>query len=116
MKPWKKRERRLTYAVKLKDTSMQWDLIAAGVEEGVIEFFKLKWKEATKMKGCSKITFSKKSKRLLKGIEEEDSNADLVSRASWLRTAAGHHTKLANKLINLARIMKTRTSDAAKVI
>ena len=28
----KKREHRLKHAVKLKDTSMQWDLIAAGVE------------------------------------------------------------------------------------
>ena len=59
-----KREHRLKHVVKLKDTSMQWNLIAAGVEEGVIEFFKLEGKEATKMKGRSKITFSKKSKRL----------------------------------------------------
>ena len=41
---------------------MQWNLIAAGVEEGVIEFFKLEGKEAAKMKGRSKITFSKKAK------------------------------------------------------
>ena len=69
-----KRKHRLSYAVKLKDTSMQWDLIAAAVEEGVIEFFELKGKEATNMKGRSKITFAKRTKRLLKCIEEE-SNA-----------------------------------------
>ena len=84
------------------------------MEEGVIDFFKLEGKEATKMKGRSKITFSKQTKRLLKGIEEEDMNADLVTRANWLRTAAGHHTGLANKLINVARSMKTKTSDALK--
>ena len=38
-----KRKHRIAYVVKLKDTSMQWDLIAAGVEEGVIDFFK-SWK------------------------------------------------------------------------
>ena len=92
---------------------MQWDLIAAGVEEGVIDFFKLEGKEATKMKGRSKSTFSKKTKRWLKGMEE-DVNADLVTRANWLRTAAGHHIGLANKLINVARSMKTKTSDAQK--
>ena len=68
------------------------------------------------MKGRSKITFSRKNKRLLKGMEEDDSNADLISRASWLRTAAGHHTKLANRLISVARTMKPNTSDAAKEI
>ena len=81
---------------------MQWDLIAAGVEEGVIEIFQLKGKEATKMRGRSKITFAKITKRLLKGIDGGDSNEDLASRATWLRTAANCHTKLANRLINLA--------------
>ena len=101
-----KGKHRLRYAVKIKDTNMQWDLIAAGVEEGVIEFFKLEGKEATKMRGRSKITFAKKTKRLLKGIEESDGNEELASRATWLRTAANCHTKLANRLINLARTMK----------
>ena len=36
-----KRKHRLDYAVKLRDTNTQWDLIAAAVEEGVIAFFKL---------------------------------------------------------------------------
>ena len=41
-------------------------------------------------------------------------NADLVTRANWLRTAAVHHIGLANKLINVARSMETSTSDALK--
>ena len=32
-----KRKHRLAYAVKTKDSSSQWDLIAAGAEEGVID-------------------------------------------------------------------------------
>ena len=84
------------------------------MEEGVIECFELEGKEATKMKGRSRITFNKKSKRLLKSIVTDDSNADLATRAGWLRTAAGHHTKLANRLINVARTMKTRASSEAK--
>ena len=63
---YRKRKHRLSYAVKLKDINMQWDLIAAGDEEGVIDFFQLKGKEATNMRGRSKITFAKKTKRLLK--------------------------------------------------
>ena len=51
-----------------------------------------------------------------KGIDDDDSNDDLVSRAIWLRTAAGHHTKLANRLINLARTMKPKVNDIAAEI
>ena len=105
-----RREHRLKYAVKIKDTSMQWDLIAAAVEEAVIKSFKLEGKEAKNMRGRSKITFNEKTKRLLKGMEEDEENADMVSRATWLRAAAGHHTRLANKLINVARYMKTKTA------
>ena len=49
----------------------------------------------------------------MKGIEDEGSNADLATRAGWLRTAAGHHTKLANKLINIAPTMKTKATNGA---
>ena len=40
----------------------------------------------------------------------------MVFRATWLRAAAGRHTKLANKLINVARYMKTKTGDEQKAI
>ena len=51
----------IRYAVSQKDTSMQWDLIAAGVEEGVIDFVKLEGKDATKVKGRSQITINKQT-------------------------------------------------------
>ena len=44
-------------------------------------------------------------------MEDDDENADLVTRATWLRAVAGHHTGLANKLINVARRMKTKASN-----
>ena len=108
------KKHRLAYAVKIKDTSTQWDLIAAGVEEGVIECFELEGKEATRRKGRSRITFNKKSKRLLKSIETDEGNEDLATRAGWLRTAAGHHTKLANRIINVARTMKAKADSESK--
>ena len=110
-----KRKHRLDYAALQRDTDTQWDLIAAGVEEGVIDFFKLQGKEATKMRGRSKITFDNKTKRLLQGIEDDEANADLVSRATWLRTAANCHTKLGNRIINLARTMKPCNNAAAEM-
>ena len=57
-----KRKHRLAYVAMTKDTSTQWDIIAAGVEEGFIIFFELEGKEATKMKGRSKITLTIKAK------------------------------------------------------
>ena len=111
-----RREHRLKHAVKMKDTSTQWDLIAAAVEEAVVKLFKLEGKEAKKMRGRSKITFNEKTKMLLKGMEEDEENADIVSRATWFRAAAGCRTKLANKLINVARYMKTKTGDEQKAI
>ena len=66
------------------------------------------------MRGRSKITFSKNTNRLFKGIEEDEENVDMVTRAKWLRAAAGHHTRLANKLINFVRYMKTEMGDAQR--
>ena len=56
------RKHRIRDAVKMKSTSMQWDLIVAGVEEAVIQFLKLEAKEATKLERRSTITFNKKRK------------------------------------------------------
>ena len=88
--------------------------MAAAVETAVIKFFKLEGKEAETMRGKSRITFSKKTNRLLRGIEEDDENADMVTRAKWLRATAGHHTRLANKLINVALYMKTKNGRCTK--
>ena len=38
----------------------------------------------------------------------------MVTRAKWLRAAAGHHTRLANKLINGVRYTKPKTGDAQR--
>ena len=67
-----RRENSLKHAVKVKDTGMQWDLVAAAVEAAVIKHFKLGKEEAEKMRGRSRITFTKKHKRLLRDLEEEE--------------------------------------------
>ena len=41
--------------------------------------------------------------------------ADLITRAKWLRVAAGHHTTMVNKLIMVARYMKNNTADAQRI-
>ena len=98
---------RLRHAAITKDTTKQWDLVAAAVEEAGIIFFNLKERAAKKMRGRSRIAFKNKTRNVLNGIEEEESNAEAATRVEWLRKAAGDHTKLGNKLINVARRMKT---------
>lgn len=39
-----------------------------------------------------------------------------MTRAKWLRAAAGHHTRLANILINVARYMESKTGDAQRAV
>ena len=46
-----RREHRLKHAVKIKDTNMQWDIVAAAVEEAVIKIFKLEGEDAETMRG-----------------------------------------------------------------
>ena len=58
------------------------------------------------MKGRSIITFQKKVKSMLQGIDKQNENFELVSRVEWLRKIAGEHTVLGNKLIHIARRMK----------
>ena len=67
------------------------------------------------MKGRSKVTFSNKAKRFLRDIADEEDDADLLTRAKWLRVAAGHYTTMANKLIMVARYMKNKTADAQRI-
>ena len=66
------------------------------------------------MRGRSKISFAKKSKRLLNGIEDEADDGDLATRATWLRNAANSHVKLGNRLLNLARTMKPSNNEVAE--
>ena len=54
------RHYRLKHAQAVRKTEQQWDLIAAAVEQAVIDFYQLKDAEAKKMRGRSRITFQKK--------------------------------------------------------
>ena len=103
-----KRKYRLMEAEIRKDTTMQWDLIAAATEEANIQYHNLQGREATKMKGRSKLNFKKKTRDSLEGIEADDGNLEQVSKAKWLRQVAAAHTKMGNKLTNVARRMKTK--------
>ena len=91
-----------------KDTTMQWDLIAAATEDANIQYHNLQGRDATKMKGRSKLKFKKKTRDSLEGIEADDGNLEQVSKAKWWRQVAAAHTKMGNKLTNVARRMKTK--------
>ena len=54
------REFRINKALNLRDTSTQWDLTAAAVEDANIELHGLTGKEAMNMKGRSTNTFQRK--------------------------------------------------------
>ena len=51
---------------------------------------------------------------MLQGMETQEENADLVTRVKWLRETVGHHTKLGNKLINVARRLIANARDKIK--
>ena len=66
------------------------------------------------MRGRSRIIFTKKTKRLLRDITDEAEDEDLLTGAKWLTAAAGHHTSMGNKLIAIARYMKSKARDTQR--
>ena len=110
-----KREWRFKEAALQQNTTRQWQLIAAAVEEANIIFHKLTGREATKMRGRSKVTFRSKTKDALKGMERSEDHENEVEYAKWMQKQAGEHAKLGNKLINTARRMKANAdTDKSK--
>ena len=93
-----------------RNTTVQWDLIAAAVEEANIEYHELKGAEAKQMRGRSGITFQKKQANILHDGNSNQDTGMLASQAKWLKQTAGQHAKLANKLITTPRRMKAAGS------
>ena len=60
------------------------------------------------------MTFTKKTKKLLQGIDVDDDGVIPATRAKWLREAAGLHAKLGNKLISIARRMKVAVDEEGR--
>ena len=80
-------------------------MIVAATEETNIDYRQLKGREATKMRGRSKVVFQKKEKNSLEGadIEEDKAAWCFPTKASWYRQTAGQHNRLSNKLTSIAR-------------
>ena len=101
-----KRQHRLKLAQAQKDTTRQWHLIAAAVEEANIEYHKLSDKQVAKMRGRSKITFKATTQYAFKWVgnhaEEED-----VTRMEMLNDIAAKHNVLGNKLKSVSKRMIT---------
>ena len=58
----RKRQHRIKYAQYQRNTTRQWDLVAAAVEQANIDFHNLTKAEATKMRGRSKVAFKQDEK------------------------------------------------------
>ena len=97
---------RLKLAEDAHDTTMQWDLIAAAVEQANIEWHGLSGDDAKRMRGRAKVTFLKDNANILKQLDLTDVPEILKLKAQMLQDYADEHTKLGNKLINLARRTK----------
>ena len=89
-----------------KDTTAQWDLVAAAVEEANIICHGPSVDEATKMRGRPNTTFKKCVRHLLEGLGQDEESSEHVDRLTNPRKAAGEHLAFGNKLINVARRMK----------
>ena len=70
-----KRQYRLKYAQEAGDTTTQWDLIAVVMEEANIDDHHVKGREATKMRGRSRVVFQRKEKNSLEGADIEEDRA-----------------------------------------
>ena len=68
-----KRRYRHDYAVFKRNTTQQWDLIAAAFEEACIEYFGLTKTQATKAKGRARAQFAnrKKNRRMRKNAQPQ---------------------------------------------
>ena len=105
-----RREWRLKEAVLRKDTGWQWGLITASVEEANIQFHDLKRKDATKMKGRSKVTFQTGKRNLLRGAEENATIEEIFYLAS-IRKRFTENNLQANRLTNIVRRLKATTKN-----
>ena len=103
----KKRQYRITLAPHQRDTTRQWDLVAAAVEQANIEFHKLEGAEAKKMRGRSEVAFKQVEKSALEGAEKEAEHAEGITRLEMLRSLAASHNVLGNKLSSIVKRMKT---------
>ena len=92
------RHSRFLHAELTKDTTTQWDLIAAAVEEANVRYHGLVGKESSKMRGRSKTSSKKQSGNVLEGIEYAEDTAEQVKRTNWLRKAAGDHTVMGKSM------------------
>ena len=87
----KKRQHRIKLAQSQRNTTRQWDLVAAAVEQANIEFHKLDGAEAKKMRGRSKVAFKQDDKSALEGAEKEAEHAEDITRLELLRSLAADH-------------------------
>ena len=83
-----KRQHRMALARYKKDTTGMCDLVAAAVEQAAIHVHNLQGKEATKMRGRSRISLRKQVKDMLQGSEDDPEETILASRAKLAKRSS----------------------------
>ena len=71
-----------------EDTTTQWDLVPASVEEANIHYHEVIGRDAIKMRGRPKTTFKKTIRNFLEGMELEEDIAEKMHSISWLEKTA----------------------------
>lgn len=92
-------------------------LITAAIEQGVINDLKLEGKEATRMRGRSRVSFRKQDRDITQGSADLG-NSDDQRYSSILTTAATVHNTQANRLYNISKKMQkaARTGERDKIV
>ena len=116
------RLQRMKKAIRDKDTQQLWILITAAIEAAYVDYFKLKGKEADKMRGRSKVRIKNDdldtlaTARLLAQSADQGpaKESDARKRIRAVRRRIGHIRTQANRLTNLARDIHAQQKNSKK--
>ena len=100
----KKRKQRFQEATQKKDVNQQWDLIAAAVEDAIIKEFNFEGRQATRMRGRSKVPYRDEDREVLRGVGNKVDKQDIIETYNKI---AGMHAAQGNRLHNIHLRMKT---------
>ena len=88
-----------------KDTDRQWDLIAPAVEEAIIKYLQLEGRQATRMRGRSRVSYRNEDREILQGADKQTDKQE-TNIIETLNKVAGIHAAQGNRLNNIHYRMK----------
>ena len=73
-----RREYRFNLAERQRDTTRQWDLVAAAVEAAIVEYLQIKKDDVEQIKGRSKVRFLEQKRDALSLEKVEDKAMTMI--------------------------------------